>query len=94
VNARLQALAQERARLVGLAEVQRVRLAEYSAQFEGPARLTGSILGCFASLRRSPLLVTALAALLAKTPWRKLARLPKWAWRGWRILQFFRGWAR
>jgi hypothetical protein len=36
----------------------------------------------------------AMAALLAKTPWRKLAAFPKWAWRGWRVLRFFRGWLR
>jgi len=94
VNARLEALADQRIRLVRQSEAERVRLAEYASHFEGPARVTGSVLGFLSSLRRSPLLVTVVAALMVKTPWRKLARLPKWAWRTWRVLQFFRAWAR
>jgi hypothetical protein len=94
VNSRLEALAQERARLVQKCDSQRVQLAGYAARCEGPLAVTGSVLGFLNSLRRSPLAIMAMAALLAKTPWRKLAAFPKWAWRGWRVLRFFRGWLR
>ena len=62
MNSRLEALAQERARLIRKCDSQRVQLAEYAARFEGPLTLVGSALGCLNSLRRSPLAITALAA--------------------------------
>ena len=87
-------LAERRARLVAKSDLQRMELAYHYARFEGPVQLTGAFLGLLNSLRRSPLAITGLATLLVKTPWRRLARIPKLAWRGWRVLQFVRGWMR
>jgi hypothetical protein len=94
VSSKLSELGERRARLVARAEAQRFELACHYARFEGPVRLTGAVFGLMNSLRRSPFAVTGLAAVLVKTPWRKLARIPKLAWRGWRVLQFVRGWSR
>jgi len=86
------ALSQRRSQLIAQAEAQRVRLSEYCAQFEGPIHLTESVAGLMGTLARSPLAITGLAAVLLKTPWRRLARFPKLAWRGWKVFQFLRGW--
>ena len=86
------ALSQRRAQLIAQAQGQRARLSSYCRQFEGPIQLTQSVAGLIGTLSRSPLAITGLAALLLKTPWRKLARIPKLTWRGWKIMQFVRGW--
>ena len=93
-NSRLDALAQKRARLMALSDTQRAELASYHARFEGPIRATSAVLGLASSLGRSPLAIAGLAALLMKTPWRKLARVPKLAWRGWTLWKFARTWIR
>jgi hypothetical protein len=93
-QSQLQSLAQRRAELVARAETDRVRLAYYYRQIQAPVRLMQTGWGVASNLRRSPLLVTAVAALLIRSPWRRAARLPKLVWRGWQVLQFVRGWAR
>lgn len=75
------------------AELQRARLASYHAQIERPIEFMEMTWSCVSSLRRSPLVLTGMAALLMKTPWRRVARFPKLAWRGWRIYRFVRNWA-
>ncbi len=92
MNARCEELARRRAELIAQADAQRAQLALYAQQFEGPVRAVGTVFGLVNSLRRSPLAVTALAAVLMRTPWRKLARVPKLAWRSWRIWSFVRSW--
>lgn len=87
-------LAQRRAQLVAQAEAQREQLSRYCQQLEPPIRLVENGYRFAKSLRRSPLLVAGLAALLLKSPWRKLARIPKFAWSGWKALQIARQWAR
>jgi len=91
---KLDALSQRRAELVARSAAQRVELTMAAQRLQGPVYLLGSVLGLLNSLRRSPLAVTGLAAVLLRTPWRKLARWPKWLWRGWRFAQLARGWAR
>jgi hypothetical protein len=77
------------------ADLQRMQLALYHSRLEGPVAAAGVALGFLNSLRRSPpLLITGLAVLLLKTPWRRLSRIPRLAWRGWKMVQFVRGWAR
>jgi len=88
----LELLSQRRSQLLARAEAQRSELGFYYTQFERPVRQTEAVGGFLNSLRRSPVVLTALAALLLRTPWRKLARIPKLAWRGWTIVQFLRGW--
>jgi hypothetical protein len=83
-------LAQRREALVARAELQRARLAREYQRFDGPVRIAGAAFTFASALGRSPLALTATAALLAKTPWRKLARLPKLAWRGWKIIRLVR----
>jgi hypothetical protein len=90
-RSRIAELAQRRELLVARAQSQREELAYYVRQFHGPVRVVGAVYGLGQTLGRSPLLITGLAALLMKTPWRRLARVPRWAWRGWKILQLFRG---
>jgi hypothetical protein len=85
-------LAQHRAELVARANAQRLQLAEYVRQFEGPVHLAEGMVGLANSVRRSPLLLTGLALVLLRTPWRKFARIPKLAWGAWRIWQFVRQW--
>jgi len=84
---------ERRERLVAQAQEQRRELSLYHQQFEAPVRAAEAVFGLFHSLRHSPLFVTGLAIALVRTPWRKLARIPKWAWRGWRVFQFMRNWA-
>lgn len=94
MKSRWDELARRRAALIARAEAQRAELAFYARELEGPARIAESLGGFLNSVRRSPLLITGLAAVLIRTPWRKLARWPKWIWRGWRAAQFVRGWTR
>jgi hypothetical protein len=93
VSSEIQTLARRREYLIARAAAQRAALHQYHRVFEGPVRAAELMLGFGNTLRRSPLFVTALAAVLVRTPWRRLARLPKWVWRGWRALQFVRSWA-
>jgi len=86
----LERIAQRRAELLARADAQRAALGYYYQQFERPVRQAETAVGLANSLRRSPLFLTGLAAVLLRTPWRKLARVPKFAWRGWRVLQFVR----
>ena len=90
----LRELEERRARLIAQCEGQRLQLAFQYARFEGPVQWTGAVLSLLNGLRRSPWAIASLAAVLVKTPWRRLARVPKLAWRGWRVLQFVRGWMR
>lgn len=85
-------LAERRAQLIARSEEQRRMLSFYCRQFEGPVRLGESAFGFAKTLGRSPLFITALAAGLMKTPWRRLARWPKLAWKAWKIFRFVRGW--
>jgi hypothetical protein len=94
VKANQEALARRREELVARSDAQRAELSVRARRLEGPVYAVGSALGLLNSLRRSPLLVTGLAAVLIRTPWRKLARWPKWVWRGWRFAQLVRGWTR
>jgi len=87
-------LEQRRAELVARSDMHRLELTQFYRRFAGPVHVGTSAIGLLDSLRRSPLFVTAAVAILLKTPWRRLARLPKLAWRGWRVLQFLRGWTR
>jgi hypothetical protein len=94
VTSRLEQLEQRRAQLVARSDLCRAELGEYCRRLTGPIQVTTSTFGLLNTLRRSPLFVTAAVAVLMRTPWRRLARVPKLAWHGWRILQFFRGWRR
>jgi hypothetical protein len=94
VSSKGEELARRREQLLARADAQRAELSAYHRQFEGPVRATETVLGFANRLRRSPLLITGLAAVLIRTPWRKLARVPRWVWRGWKTLQFVRSWAR
>ena len=94
MNSRLEELARRRADLVARSDSQRAQLTYYYQQLEGPLKVTEATLGLANALRRAPLFVTGLAAVLLRTPWRRLARIPKLAWRGWKILRFVRSWAR
>lgn len=89
---KLTELAERRAQLQARSEAQRVLLAKYHARIGKPLELVEMALGAVTLLRRSPLMVTGVAALLTKTPWRKLAHFPKLAWRGWKIIQFVKNW--
>lgn len=91
---RIESLVQRRLELVARAQAQRAELARSYRQIEAPVRLAQAGLGFANSLRRSPLFVAGAAALLLRTPWRRMARVPRLLWRGWRILQFVRGFAR
>ena len=92
VLSRLEQLEQRRAELVARSDLRRVELTEYYRRWSRPVQAGTSALGLINSLRRSPLFVTAAVAILLKTPWRRLARMPKLVWRGWRVFQFLRGW--
>jgi len=92
VPSKLAELTEKRARLVAQCATQRAALGAQYQQFQRPARLAQSTLGLWNTIRRSPLFLTAAAALLVRTPWRKMARFPKLAWRGWKIFQFARSW--
>jgi hypothetical protein len=90
VSLKREELARRRDRLVAQAQAQRGELAYYHQRFEGPVHATEVALGFANNLRQSPLFITALAAVLIRTPWRRVARVPKWVWRGWRVAQFVR----
>jgi hypothetical protein len=85
-----QELARRREALIVRAQAQRDEFARYNAQFEAPVRAAETVLGFLNILRRSPLAITGLTALLVRTPWRRLSRIPKWAWRGWKVVKFVR----
>ena len=87
-------LARHREQLLARVEAQRLELSVFHRQFEGPVRAIEMVLGFVNSLRRSPLVITGLVAVLIRTPWRKLARVPRWVWRVWKAFQFVRSWAR
>jgi hypothetical protein len=87
-----QELAQRREQLVAQADAQRIELSRFYERFAGPAQAAQTVLGFVGSLRRSPWFIIGLTALLIRTPWRKLARFPKWAWRGWKMLRFAQSW--
>jgi hypothetical protein len=91
---RLESLAQRRLELVARADAQRAQLADYYRQIEAPVRLIQAGLGFANSLRRSPVLMAGTAAVLWRTPWRRMARVPRLLWRGWKVVQFVRGFAR
>ena len=92
MSSRLAELAQRRVQLVERSEAQRVELAIHYQRLKGPLVLTENGLRLARSLARSPLAVTGLALALMKTPWRKLAPLPRMAWRGWKIYRFVKEW--
>jgi hypothetical protein len=94
MRSKLAELAEKRARLVALADTQRVELSEHYRRLERPVAVAEGVIGLARKVSKSPLFITALAAGLVRTPWRRLARVPKLAWRGWKILQFVRRWAR
>jgi hypothetical protein len=94
VRASLTELARRREELIARAEVQRAQLSLYGRQFHAPLRVAETVYRFGKTLRQSPLAVTALAALLTRTPWRRLGRVPKLIWRTWRILRFVQSWAR
>lgn len=91
MSSSLESLAARRAQLIARAEVQRRQLASYHRHVVAPVQLTGSVVGLVSSLRHSPLFIAAVAAILLRTRWGKLALVPKLAWRGWKILRFVRG---
>ena len=91
MKSRLEQLAERRARLVARSDYLRAELAYQFGRLEGPVHLAENAFGFANSLRRSPLFLAAVAAVLIRTPWRKFARLTKLAWRGWKIMRFARG---
>ncbi len=92
MNLRRQQLAREREELVARSDAQRTELSIYSQRLEGPVQIVARTLSLANTLRRSPLAITALAAVLWRTPWRRLAHTPKRVWWAWKIFQFVRGW--
>jgi hypothetical protein len=89
MNAKLTEILERRQRLVAIADNQRAELALHFRQVERIAAIGETTLGLFRFLK-SPLVMTGLTALLLKMRWRKLASLPRFAWKGWRLLSFFR----
>ena len=90
MSSRLDQLADRRAQLLVRSELQRQQLADCCRRFDRPLKLAESVGGFVRAIRRSPLFISALAFALMKTPWRKLARIPKLVWRCWKLLQFIR----
>jgi hypothetical protein len=91
VGSQLQKLVDRRAQLVSHSELQRAKLSLHYSRLQGPIEATGMVFGVLNTLRHSPpLMITGTAIVLLKTPWRRLARIPKLAWRGWKMLQFVR----
>jgi hypothetical protein len=90
VSSTFEAIAARRAQLIARSEQQRRQLAAYHRQVVAPVQVTTSVFGLMNSLRRSPLFITAVAAILLRTRWGKLALVPKFAWRGWKVLRFVR----
>jgi hypothetical protein len=93
VNSKQAALAAHRSFLLARSDEQRAQLSFYFHQFDRPVLAAQSGIALARSVWRSPLLITGLTLALTKTPWRRLARIPRWVWRGWKTYQFVRGWA-
>lgn len=82
--------ARRREELIARAEAQRVEIGYQTQRLCAPLRMAETAFNTVNTVRRSPLLMTGIGLLLLKTPWRRLAIVPKVAWRGWQVLQFAR----
>jgi hypothetical protein len=72
--------------LIARSARQRAELAVACARLERPVRIGEQLLHFF----RKPLVITGLAALLLKTPWKRFAKWPGLLWRAWQFLGIFR----
>jgi len=82
----LEEIERRKALLVARTAIERAQLAAIYTQIERPVRLGENIFRFF----RKPLVLTGVAALLLKTPWKRYAKLPAFLWRVWQFTKIFR----
>jgi len=83
---RLEEIEHRKAILIARSAGQRMELGRIQARLERPVQI------CEQTFRilRKPLVITGLAALLIKTPWKRFAKWPGLLWRGWQLLNICR----
>ena len=82
----LEQIERRKALLVARGALQRQEIALAYDRLERPVRLGEQLLRFF----KKPLVITGLAALLLKTPWKRFAKWPGLLWRGWQLMSIFR----
>lgn len=82
----LETIERRKAILIARGEAQREELALVYARLERPVRIGEQMI----TFLKKPLVITGLAALLLKTPWKRFAKWPGLLWRTWQFLGIFR----
>jgi hypothetical protein len=82
----LEQIERRKALLVARGALQRDEMATAFTRLERPVRLGEQLL----RFVKKPLVITGLAALLLKTPWKRFAKWPGFLWRAWQFMSIFR----
>jgi len=82
----LEEVQRRKAILVARCARQREDIGVAFTRLEQPVRIGEQLLRFF----KKPLVITGLAAILLKTPWKRFARWPGLLWRAWQFLGIFR----
>jgi len=90
LKAELEEIRRRRERLIARAMVQRSEMARVYHNLQKPVHVVENAFS-YARYFKSPLFLTGLAAILIRTRWKKLARLPALLWKGWGILRLVQG---
>lgn len=88
----LRLITERKARLVGDAASQRVNLAAICQAWGRPVRVASQV----NAFVRNPLVLAGLGLIMAKMPWRRLLKVSRFAYKGWKVMkivQMFRRFA-
>lgn len=92
MNEYIQDVTRRRLALQSLANAQRAQIRASIAVWEKPARTARAV----NSFVRNPLVLAGFGLVMAKMPWRRLMKVSRFAYKGWRIMkmvQLFRRFA-
>jgi hypothetical protein len=83
MNEVLRDITERKAQLVNLAASQRTNLGAIGRVWEQPFRVASQV----NSFMRNPLVLAGLGLVMAKMPWRRLFKVSRFAYKGWKIMK-------
>ena len=86
---RLEEIAARKQRLVTESDNARNEMVRVYYQYQARTIMARKI----TALLKNPAVLVALGLIVLKMPWRRVARLGGWTWRGWRLFRMIRHFA-